>query len=323
MPRTDREGMLVKPEILIACLYTPDQLAHYEPEFATHYAPTLADFQAAIPKVGANVQGVVTIGSQPFTAAMMDGLPKTKIIVVRGAGIEGVDLAAAKQRGIVVCNTPSTNYFAVAEHAMALLLSIGRRVPDDWAAIQRGGWQQQKTLPMRYLIYRKRLGILGLGAIGAGIAKRAAGFEVTVGYHNRNRRDDVPYTYFSSALELAKNSDILVIAAPGGKETRHIVTSEVLDALGPKGYLINVGRGSIVDQEALIEALHAKRIAGAALDVVDGEPEMPPRLVSAPNVIITPHIAGGAVESRLAVIEAVTANLKAGLAGQPVKNRIA
>ncbi len=313
----------MKPEILIAALYTPEQLAHYEPEFTVHYAPTLPEAQAAIPKIGANVEGVVTIGSQTFTGEMMDGLPKLKILVVRGAGIEGVDLAAAKQRGIIVCNTPSTNYFSVAEHAMALMLSLGRRVPDDWAAIQRGEWQQQKKLPMRYLIFRKRLGILGLGAIGAGVAKRAAGFDVTVGYHNRNRRDDVPYTYYPSVLELAKNSDILMIAAPGGKETRHIVTAEVLDALGPKGYLINVGRGSIVDQEALIEALHAKRIAGAALDVVDGEPEMPPRLVNAPNVIITPHIAGGSVESRLAVIEAVTANLKAGLAGREVKNRIA
>ena len=312
----------MKPEILIACIYTPDQLAHYEPEFAIHYAPTPDDARAAIPKVGANVQGVVTIGSQPFTAAMMDGLPKLKILVVRGAGIEAVDLAAAKQRGIVVCNTPSTNYFSVAEHAMALLLSIGRRVPDDWDGIRRGGWQQQKMLPVRYLIYRKRLGILGLGAIGAGIAKRAAGFDVTVGYHNRNRRDDVPYTYYPSALELAKNSDILMVATPGGKETRHLVSAEVLAALGPKGYLVNVGRGSIVDQEALTEALYAKRLAGAALDVVDGEPEMPPRLVNAPNVIITPHVAGGAAESRLAVIEAVTANLKAGLAGQEVKNRI-
>jgi lactate dehydrogenase-like 2-hydroxyacid dehydrogenase len=300
----------MKPEILIAAIYTPDQLAYYD------------DAEVAISKVGANVRAVVTVGSQAFTGAMMDAMPKLQIIIIRGAGFEGIDLIAAKARGVIVCNTPSTNYFSVAEHAMALLLSIGRRIPADFTAIQQGKWQEHKSQPVRYLIYNKHIGILGLGAIGAAIAQRAIAFETTVSYHNRSKRLDVPYAYSPSALDLACESDVLIVATPGGPETKHLVSAKVLDALGPKGYLVNVGRGSIVDQNALIDALHDRRIAGAALDVVDGEPEMPQRLLNAPNVIITPHIGGGSTESRLAVIVAVIANLLAGMAGLPVKNQL-
>lgn len=313
----------MKPEILIAASYTPDQLAHYEDDFIIHHAPTEADVQEVLPSIGERISGVVTIGSLTFTDAYMAAMPNLKAIIIRGAGIEGMDLAAAQKRGVIVCNTPSTNFFSVAEHAMALLLSLGRRIPADFAGIQRGEWQKHKQQPVRYLIYRKRLGILGLGAIGKAIAERAAPFGVTVGYHNRNRRDDVTYSYAPSVLDLATESDILMIAAPGGADTHHLVDARVLDALGPEGYLVNVGRGSIVDQDALIEALHAGGIAGAALDVVDGEPEMPERLLSAPNVIVTPHVAGGSRESRLAVIEAVIANLNAAFNGGAVKNRVA
>ncbi|MGY8992966.1 MAG: 2-hydroxyacid dehydrogenase [Rhodospirillales bacterium] len=312
----------MKPEILIAAIYTPDQLAYYDDDFIVHHAPTPEEAEVAISKVGANVRAVVTVGSQAFTGAMMDAMPKLQIIIIRGAGFEGIDLIAAKARGVIVCNTPSTNYFSVAEHAMALLLSIGRRIPADFTAIQQGKWQEHKSQPVRYLIYNKHIGILGLGAIGAAIAQRAIAFETTVSYHNRSKRLDVPYAYSPSALDLACESDVLIVATPGGPETKHLVSAKVLDALGPKGYLVNVGRGSIVDQNALIDALHDRRIAGAALDVVDGEPEMPQRLLNAPNVIITPHIGGGSTESRLAVIVAVIANLLAGMAGLPVKNQL-
>ncbi len=313
----------MKPEILIAAVYTPDQIAYYLDDFTVHHAPTPPEAEAAIPRLGAAIRAVVTVGSQNFTGAMMDAMPNLQIIVVRGAGFEGIDLDAAKARNVIVCNTPSTNYFSVAEHAMALLLAIGRRIPADFAAIQQGKWQEHKSQPVRYLIYNKHIGILGLGAIGAAVAQRALAFETTVSYHNRNKRDDVPYAYSPSALELARESDVLIVATPGGPDTNHLVSAEVLDALGPKGYLVNVGRGSIVDQEALIDALHDGRIAGAALDVVDGEPEMPPRLLSAPNLIITPHIGGGSTESLLAVIKAVIANLHAGMSGGEVKNRLA
>jgi D-3-phosphoglycerate dehydrogenase len=312
----------MKPEILIAAIYTPDQLAYYDDDFIVHHAPTPEEAEVAISKVGANVRAVVTVGSQAFTGAMMDAMPKLQIIIIRGSGFEGIDLIAAKARGVIVCNTPSTNYFSVAEHAMALLLSIGRRIPADFTAIQQGKWQEHKSQPVRYLIYNKHIGILGLGAIGAAIAQRAIAFETTVSYHNRSKRLDVPYAYSPSALDLACESDVLIVATPGGPETKHLVSAKVLDALGPKGYLVNVGRGSIVDQNALIDALHDRRIAGAALDVVDGEPEMPQRLLNAPNVIITPHIGGGSTESRLAVIVAVIANLLAGMAGLPVKNQL-
>ena len=168
----------------------------------------------------------------------------------------------------------------------------------------------------------KRLGIMGLGEIGMMIASRARGFEMEVSYCNRNKRDDVDFAYHATALDLAKNNDFLLIAMPGGEGTKGLIDRQVLDALGPKGYLINIGRGTIVDTDALIAALHDGRIAGAAIDVVAGEPEVSEELLAAPNLTITPHMASRSPESVSEAMNRISNNLKAHFAGEPLVSRI-
>jgi lactate dehydrogenase-like 2-hydroxyacid dehydrogenase len=191
--------------------------------------------------------------------------------------------------------------------------------------VRAGGWQDQWRVETP-TITGKRLGILGLGKIGSRIAQRAArGFDMEIGYHNRAAVAGSPYRYFASLIELATWADFLVAAAPGGAGTRHLVNADVLAALGPHGYLVNVGRGTVVDTQALIDALRAKRIAGAGLDVLEGEPSVPPllpELLQCDNVVVTPHVAGRAPESRTAATALILANLNAHFAGKPLPSPV-
>jgi lactate dehydrogenase-like 2-hydroxyacid dehydrogenase len=306
----------MKPDIIICVHHAPEELDIFRQQFTVHFAPTPEELAATVAAKGQLIRGAVTTGFYGLKGEYIFAMPNLEVICARG-DIDNVDFDTARQRGISVCGIHSSTPFRVAEHAMAILLSIVRRVPFDDAGVHRGEWRKHRMLPLRPLIYQKRMGILGLGAVGAAIAQRALGFEMTIAYHNRNRRDDVPYTYVDTVLKLAEDSDILMISAPGEPDTRGLVSREVIDALGPKGYLVNVGRGSIVDQVALVDALENGRIAGAALDVVDGEPdEIPAALLRAPNLVITPHIAGGAPETR-----SVCEHLQAKLYGRPPGNR--
>ena len=262
------------------------------------------------------VRAVLTNGTTGFTAAQIAELPQLEIICAQGAGFERIDLAAAAARGIPVTHGPGVNDAAVADHAMALLLAAVRNIPISDAAVRRGEWTSARK--MRPSINGKNLGILGLGMIGLQIAKRAAAFGTTIAYHNRNSRNDVAYDYMPTAIALAEWSDFLVIATPGGAGTSKLVDAAILSALGPSGFVVNIARGSVVDTDALIDALEHGRIAGAALDVVDGEPIVPPALLRLPNVVFTPHVAGRAPEAVLATIELVLKNLHAHFAGEPV-----
>lgn len=312
----------MKPEIVLCVAFPEDQVEIFRRDFEVHYAPTAAALEATLQTAGERIRGAVTTGTYGITGPQIRAMPKLEIVVTRGVGIENVDLAAAREAGVPVCNFAGGNFFAVADHAMGLLLAIVRRIPFDHEGVHKGEWLKHKALPQRPVIYRKRLGIVGLGAIGGAIAQRAQGFEMTIGYHNRSRREDVPYRYFESIQELAADSDILMISAPGGPGTKGLVGKDVIDAIGPKGFLVNVGRGSIVNSKALVEALEEGRIAGAAIDVVDGEPEVPEEVLHAPNLVITPHVAGGAPETRYASIAAMCDNLRAQFSGQPLKNRV-
>lgn len=265
---------------------------------------------------------VLTNGATGFTAAEMDALPRLEIICAIAVGTETIDVAAARARGIVVTHGPGTNAPSVADHAMALMLALLRDIPRLDAAVKAGEWMGVRW--PRPMVSGRRLGILGLGEIGAMIAARAqGGFGMEIAYHNRRPREGVAHRWLPSAQALADWAEVLLIAAPGGAATRHLVDASVLAALGQQGYLVNIGRGSVVDQAALIEALRENRIAGAAIDVVDGEPEVPEAMRALSNLIITPHIAGRSPESILATASLVVANLQAHFAGRPVLTPVA
>ncbi len=285
--------------------------------FSPTYALAPSERAKAIAKGAETFRAVVTHGSSGFTAAEMAQLPKLEIICCLGAGHENIDHAAARERGIIMTHGPGTNDATVADHAMALILSIVRDVAALDATVKTTGWPKDRiTRPM---VTGKRLGILGLGTIGKQIAKRGAGgFDMEIGYCNRRPVEGSAYSYFATPTELADWADILVVAAPGGAATRNLVNADVLKALGPHGYLVNIARGSIVDTEALIAALRDGAIAAAGLDVVDGEPAVPAELLAQPTLTITPHTAGRSPESVNAMVGLVIRNLTAHFAGEPV-----
>ncbi|WP_175651553.1 2-hydroxyacid dehydrogenase [Pseudomonas sp. Marseille-P9899] len=269
----------------------------------------------AIARHGGEIDAVLTRGPLGLSAAEIAALPALQIICVIGAGYEQVDLAAAAARGITVTNGAGANAVAVADHTMALLLAVVRNIPQADATTRQGQWNRVISPS----ISGKRLGILGLGAVGLAIARRGAlGFDMQVSYHNRSRRDDVAYSYCDSPLALARESDFLIVATPGGANTRQLVDSAVLDALGPEGFLVNIARASVVFTADMVAALRERRIAGAALDVFDDEPNVPDELKTLPNVVLTPHVAGQSPEAARDTVALVLKNLQAFFAGEPV-----
>jgi len=280
---------------------------------------------------------VLTNGSLGLTGSEIALLPNLRIIAAIGAGFERIDLDAANARGIVVTNGRGTNTIAVADHAMTLLLAVAGTIVPSVLAVKAGRWsdfsspKRDAALPgertdfpfKRVGVTGRKLGIFGLGLIGSAIAKRAAaGFDMEVGYTNRRPVAGSPYRFFADLRDLAAWADFLVLAAPGGKGTYHLVGSEVLERLGPAGYLVNIGRGSVVDTDALVDALQRRAIAGAALDVVEGEPEIPPALLTLDNLLLTPHMAGRTAEAISLMVDLAVRNLTAFFAGEPVVNRV-
>lgn len=279
----------------------------------------------AIRNAGDRVRAVLTNGRGGLSGAEMELLPNLEFICAVGAGYEAVDLEVARRRRIAVANSPDTNAPAVADSAMMLLMAATRHVREADRFVREGGWQDQWRVDTP-TISGKRLGILGMGTIGSRIAHRAAGgFDMDIGYHNRTPVPDSAYRYFDNLTALATWADFLVCAAPGGAQTRHLVNADVLAALGPKGYVVNVGRGTVIDTDALLDALESQRIGGAGLDVLEGEPNVPPllpKLLEFHNVVITPHVAGRAPEARTAATALVIDNLNAYFAGRPLLSPI-
>jgi len=269
----------------------------------------------AIQRHASEIDAVLTRGPLGLTATEIDALPNLQIICVIGAGYEQVDLVAAAARGITVTNGAGANASAVADHTLALLLALLRDIPRADASTRRGEWNRVISPS----VSGKRLGILGLGAVGQAIARRAnLGFDMPVSYHSRTPREGVPYTWYDSPLHLAAAVDILVVATPGGANTQHLVDAKVLEALGGKGYLVNIARASVVDTAALVAALEQGKLAGAALDVFDDEPAVPHALKALANTVLTPHVAGQSPEAARDTVTLVLQNLQAFFAGEPV-----
>lgn len=286
------------------------ELVEYRPDGSGALPPT-AGFRVA-----------VTTSAAGASAELMAALPDLGLIACNGAGLEKFDLAAAARGGIAVRNTPGVVTEDTADCAIGLIYAVVRRIAEADRFVRAGRWASERMSPTQRLTGMS-VGIVGLGQIGSAIARRAAALGLAVSYTGPGRKRDVRYPFMASAVELAKAVDILVLSCPGGEETRNLVDAQVLRALGPDGYLINVARGSVVDQEALIEALACGGIAGAGLDVFAEEPAVDPRLMSFDNVVLQPHLAAVTRQTREDIAEMLESAIDDFLAGRPVADAAA
>lgn len=309
----------MKPEVLFATPLFDDMRHKLEALFTCHVLHEAADRAAFLAEIAPRVRGIATFNSA--NASLIEALPHLEIISNCSVGTDGIDLGMAKRRGIVVTNTPDVLNACVAETAIALTLNLLHRYPQAEQWVRSGAWAKRGPFPLVTELNRKTMGILGLGRIGEAIAQRALAFGMCVRYHNR-RRKDAPYEYDADPVKLAENSDVLMVAIPGGHETKALVDARVLDALGPQGYLVNIARGSVIDEPALLTALRNKRIAGAALDVFWNEPNIDPAFLSLDNVVLLPHVGSASVETRIAMGDLTIENLRRHFAGEPVLTRV-
>lgn len=277
--------------------------------------------RAAFCKQHAKVRGLAHFGHSLVDGKLMDALPGLEIISNFGVGVDQIDLDAAKKRRILVTNTPDVLNECVADTALALVLMTLRKYPQSEGYLRSGYWAARGTYPLTVSLGGKTLGVLGLGRIGEAIAKRAAACGMKIRYHNRNRKD-VAYPYDPDPVTLAKNSDVLMVVTPGGAATAKLVNAKVLDALGPKGFLVNIARGSVVDEPVLLKYLQEKKIAGAGLDVFADEPRVPPEFFALDNAVLLPHVASATNETRAAMGNLQVDNLVAHFAGKPVLTRV-
>ncbi|MCO5121126.1 MAG: 2-hydroxyacid dehydrogenase [Burkholderiaceae bacterium] len=303
----------MKIPLLVLCPLGAPALAVLSQRYDLTFAPTPEERQAAINGQGDRFRAVLTIGTVGLTAAEIASMPALELVCCLGVGHEGIDVAAAKARGIVVAIGRGANDECVADHAMGLVIACLRNFRKLDRLCRDGVWRTEIALPLH--VSGGRLGILGMGAIGEKLADRAAVFRMPIGYHNRRPKPGSPHEYFDSLAALADWCDVLVCAAPGGAATHHLVNATVLEALGPEGFLVNIGRGSIVDTQALAAALAAGTIAGAGLDVYESEPEPPRELLDLDNVILTPHMAGWSPEAVAKQYEIFHANMEGHFSG--------
>ncbi len=310
----------MKHEIIITAAGHKGTLERLQNEFTALKLWQAPDRDAAL-KAAAHLRALAHFGHSKVDGKLMDALPKLKIISNFGVGVDQIDLEAAKQRSIIVTNTPDVLNDCVADCAMALVLNTLRKFPQSEGYLRSGFWPTRGPYPLATSIGGKTLGILGLGRIGEAIAKRAQAFGMKIRYHNRNKKS-VPYPYDADPVALAKNSDVLLIVTPGGAGTAKLVNAKVLDALGPQGYVVNVARGSVVDELVLLRYLQEKKIAGAGLDVFEHEPKVPAEFYSLDNAVLFPHVASATVETRKAMGDLQVENLHLHFAGKPVKTPV-
>ena len=277
---------------------------------------------AAFARVAPQIRAVAAQGETRVSAELMALLPALEIVAVMGVGYDGIDVAAAKARGVVVTHTPNVLNDDVADLAIGLMLSTARQLPAADRHVRAGQWRSAGPMPLARKMSGARLGLVGMGRIGQAIAQRAAAFGMPIAYTARHGKPELPYLYLPTPAALAAQSDFLVVITPGGEGTRRLIDAEVLAALGSKGILVNVARGSVVDEAALIDALERGVIAGAGLDVFENEPNVPERLCKLPHVVLTPHIGSATGQTRQAMADLAVANLAAHFAGRPLPSPV-
>lgn len=307
----------MKPDLLIVGPLHGRTQAVLEETYTAHKLWQAPDRAAMLASLADRVEAIASSGKNGVDATLMAALPKLKIISHFGVGVDVVDVDAARARGIAVCNTPDVLTEDVADSALMLLLATVRRVVEADNYVRAGKWLKA-PMPLTDTPQGKTVGILGLGRIGKAIAKRCEAFNMKVAYQGPNKKNDVPYAYFADPVALARECDILVAACPGGDATKGLVSKAVIEALGPEGYIVNIARGSVIDEPAMVAALVEGKLAGAGLDVFEKEPHVPEALFALPNVVLLPHVGSATHATRRAMGQLVIDNLAAHFAGKPL-----
>jgi lactate dehydrogenase-like 2-hydroxyacid dehydrogenase len=312
----------MKPKIIITAKGHAGTMATLQREFDAQLLSEAPDREGFLRQHAGAVRGLATFGPTAVDGKLMDALPKLEIISNFGVGVDAINLDDARQRNIIVTNTPDVLNDCVADTAMALVLNTVRQFPQSEAYLRAGSWAARGPYPLTTSIGGKTLGILGLGRIGEAIAKRAMACGMQIRYHNRTKKN-VSYPYDPDAATLARNSDVLMVVTPATAETNRMINAKILDALGPDGYLVNIARGSVVDEPVLLRYLQEKKIAGAGLDVFADEPRVPEQFFGLQNAVLFPHVGSATVETRKAMGDLQIENLRRHFAGQRVLTPVA
>ncbi len=305
----------VKPDVLLLKAVAPDLMGALAQTLTLHTVQGAADLDRLIADVGPRIRGLSSGGGSKVDAALYDRLPRLEIVSNFGVGYDGIDAVEAARRNVVVTNTPDVLNDEVADLAVGLLLATIRQIPQTDRYLRAGHWRKG-DYPLTATLRGRTIGILGLGRIGRAIARRLEGFDVAIAYHGRRKQDDVAYTYYDDLIAMARAVDVLVVVAPASHATRNIVGAAVLEALGPQGILINVARGSLVDERALIEALKSGTIHSAGLDVFAEEPHVPEALTALDHVVLLPHVGSASVHTRQRMGSLMVENLLSWFAGK-------
>src|SRR5215203_4897119 len=313
----------MKPDILYLGHFPDATVAELHRRYNVHHYFNLPKPEEISAELGARTRAIATEANRGLTRALLAKFPNVEVISVFGVGTDAVDLMAAKERGIPVTNTPDIIGPEVADLAIGMMLASARRIVEAEHYARSGDWVKKGPMPLGRSVGNKTLGVIGLGGIGRAIADRAVPFRMRILYNATREKKDVPYTFVGDVAELARQSDYLMVACKGGPETEHLVSKAVIDALGHEGTLINVARGTVVDEEALIDALANKRLGYAALDVFASEPNFDKRLLDFPNVLLQPHHGTASVETRTAMGQLMIDNLAAGLEKKPLLTPVA
>jgi len=297
-----------KPDVLMLAPMMPLIMDGLAERFTLHRLWEASDPAAALAELAPRIRGIAAGSHAAVTAEVMDGLPNLEIVSSFGVGYDHVDASHAGRRGVIVTNTPDVLTDEVADLALGLLIATVRQLPQSDRYLREGRWLE-RPYPLTATLRGRRVGIIGLGRIGKAIATRLEAFGLTVVYHGRQAKADVPYRFYADLVEMARDVDVLMVVTPGGPETRHLVDAAVLEALGPQGILVNVARGTVVDERALIDALRRGVILSAGLDVFEDEPRVPQELIAMEHVVLLPHVGSASVHTRNAMGQLVVDNL--------------
>lgn len=302
--------------LLMAPLHAPTQ-QKLESAYTVHRFWEAADKQALLASLADKCRAVVTTGGRGIDAATIDRLPKLEIVACFGVGVDAIDVPHCRSRGVAVTNTPDVLTEEVADLALALLLATVRQIPQGDRFVREGKWLKG-GMPLTASLRNRKVGVVGLGRIGAAIARRCAAFDTTVAWHGPRAKPGVAWQYFDDVVALASWADVLIAACPGGPETHRLISREALEALGPDGIFVNIARGSVVDQDALVELLGNGKLGSAGLDVFDDEPNVPQALIDMGHIVLQPHMGSATHVTRSEMGRLVLENVAAWREGKPL-----